>query len=464
MNNSLKKKPVLAGSWRILLVDDDADMLHLLGLRLKANGYVVNSVSDGQKALGQLDLFRPHVVITDQRMPGMDGMALFEAVQRRLPRLPVIVLTAHGTIPDAVDATRRGIFSYLQKPVDTGILLDSISKALLESGQLNATHTDHADQSWRGEIISQSAGMNALLEQTKAVAATDVSILIQSETGTGKELLARAIHKASFRADKEFVAFNCAAIPETLIETELFGHAAGAFTGASRAHEGLFLAANGGTVFLDEIGDMPMSAQAKLLRVLEQQEVRPVGSTENVPINVRIIAATHHDLTDKVANKLFRDDLFYRLNVITLELPPLRERREDIMLLANNFCQKIATKNNKSIARFSPEATELLISAPWPGNVRQLFNTVEQCVVLSPTPIISKALVARALRLKSEKLQSLNEARDQFERDYLFRLLNLTEGNIALAARLAERNRTEFYNLLSRHGLDPEQFRKVTPH
>jgi two-component system response regulator GlrR len=304
--------------------------------------------------------------------------------------------------------------------------------------------------------------MNALLEQTKTVAATDVSILIQSQTGTGKEVLARAIHKASARAKKEFVAFNCAAIPESLIESELFGHAAGAFTGASRSHNGLFLAADGGTVFLDEIGDMPMSAQAKLLRVLERQEVRPVGSTENVPINVRIIAATHHDLADKVANNLFRDDLFYRLNVITLELPPLKERREDIMLLVNFFCQKIALKNNKTISRFSPEAAEMLISAPWPGNIRQLFNTLEQCIVLSPTPIISKALMARALRLKSDKLQSLNEARDQFERDYLIRLLNLTEGNIALAARLAERNRTEFYNLLSRHGLDPDQFRKIT--
>ena len=216
-------------------------------------------------------------------------------------------------------------------------------------------------------------------------------------------------------------------------------------------------------MFLDEIGDMPMSAQAKLLRVLERQEVRPVGSTENVPINVRIIAATHHDLAEKVANNTFRDDLFYRLNVITLELPPLIERREDILLLANSFCQKISAKNNKSPSRFSPEAAEMLISAPWPGNVRQLFNTVEQCIVLSPTPIISKALVARALRLKSEKLQSLNEARDQFEHDYLIRLLNLTAGNIALAARLADRNRSEFYKLLDRHGLDPEQFRKVSP-
>ncbi len=460
MKTSSTKAQNPASAWRILLVDDDPDILHLLSLRLKANGYVISAVADGQKALLQLDVFRPHVMITDQCMPGLDGMALFEEVQRRLPRLPVIVLTAHGTIPDAVDATRRGIFSYLQKPVDTSILLDNINKALAETGQLSRSVADAADQSWRAEIICQSAIMNALLEQTYAVAATDVSILIQSQTGTGKELLARAIHKASPRATKEFVAFNCAAIPESLIESELFGHAAGSFTGANRAHNGLFLAADGGTVFLDEIGDMPLSAQAKLLRVLERQEVRPVGSAENVPINVRIIAATHHDLADKVENKLFRDDLFYRLNVITLELPPLKDRREDIMLLASFFCQKIAARHNKATARLAPDAAELLIQAPWPGNVRQLFNTLEQCIVLSPTPVISKALLARSLRLKPEKLQGLNEARDQFERDYLIRLLNLTEGNIALAARLAERNRSEFYNLLSRHGLDPDQFRK----
>lgn len=452
----------LAGGWRILLVDDDADMLHLLSMRLKANGYLVNAFADARKALGQLDKFRPHVVVTDQRMPGMDGMALFEELQRKSPSLPVIVLTAHGTIPDAVDATRRGIYSYLQKPVDTGILLDNINKAVTQNGKFDADSSYRGDDAWRAEIISQSSSMNALLQQARAVAATDISILIQSQTGTGKELLALAIHKASARAKKEFVAFNCAAIPETLIETELFGHAVGAFTGATRAHEGLFKSANGGTVFLDEIGDMPLSAQAKLLRVLEQQEVRPVGSSELFPIDVRIIAATHHDLTAMVANHTFRDDLYYRLNVITLELPPLKDRREDIMLLANHFCQKIATKSSRPLCRFAPEAAELLLTAPWPGNVRQLYNTVEQCAVLTATPIISKALVARALRLKSEKLQSLNEARDQFDRDYLIRLLNLTEGNIALAARLAERNRSEFYNLLSRHGLEPDQFRKTS--
>ncbi|MFZ9584666.1 MAG: sigma 54-interacting transcriptional regulator [Pseudohongiellaceae bacterium] len=447
---------------RLLLVDDDADLLTLISMRLKSNGYDVVAVSSGEKALAQLAVFRPHVVVTDQRMPGMDGMALFEEVQRRQPRLPVILLTAHGTIPDAVEATRRGVFSYLVKPFDAAILLDSIEKAFQQVGHVAESGTSRIDDSWRSEIISQSAAMESLLEQAHAAAVTDVSVLIQSQTGTGKELLARAIHKASPRAAGPFVAFNCAAIPESLIESELFGHAVGAFTGATRAHPGLFLAANKGSVFLDEVGDMPLAAQAKLLRVLESHEVRPVGTTDNLPIDVRIIAATHHDLLEKIAQGTFREDLYYRLNVITLELPTLAERREDIMLLAHHFCRILAEKNRKPLGHFAPEAVELLIAAAWPGNVRQLYNVVEQCMVLSPTPVIGRSLVARALRQKPERLLSLNEARDQFERDYLIRLLNLTEGNIALAARLAERNRSEFYNLLGRHGLDPEQFRRLS--
>ncbi|HTR00246.1 MAG TPA: sigma 54-interacting transcriptional regulator, partial [Candidatus Acidoferrum sp.] len=214
--------------------------------------------------------------------------------------------------------------------------------------------------------------------------------------------------------------------------------------------------------FLDEIGDMPLAAQSKLLRVLERHEIRPIGTTDNLPIDVRIIAATHHDLAEKVRQGSFREDLYYRLNVLSLELPPLAERREDIMLLANHFCQLICQRNHRPPCHFAPEAAELLVSAPWPGNVRQLYNTIEQCIVLTPTTVISRSLVARALKHKSDKLLGLNEAREQFERDYLIRLLNLTEGNIALSARLAERNRTEFYNLLARHGLDPEQFRKLS--
>ena len=445
---------------RVLLVDDDADLLHLISVRLKANNFDVNAVSSGEKALSELSVYKPHVVVTDLKMSGMDGIALFDAIQKRQVRLPVIVLTAHGTIPDAVNATQNGIFSYLVKPFDAQILLSSLEKAVKQSSTV-VDCGDDGDQNWREAIISCSAVMENLLQQTKAAAGSDVNVLIQSQTGTGKELLANAIHKASARKNKPFMALNCAAIPESLIESELFGHIAGSFTGANRANPGLFQAANGGTVFLDEIGDMPLAAQAKFLRVIEQREVRPVGSTATIPIDVRIIAATHQNLEEKVAAGTFREDVFYRLNVVNLELPPLRERREDISMLIDHFSRNLAQKNNEELKRFSPEAMELMVSAPWPGNVRQLFNVVEQCVVLGTTAIMPRALVERSLRFKPDKLLSLNEARDRFEHDYLVRLLNLTEGNIALASRLSDRNRSEFYNLLKRHGLRPDQFRKV---
>lgn len=445
--------------YRVLVVDDDSDLLHLIELRLKSNGYTVIAVNSADKALAKLPLFRPHVVVTDLKMPSMDGMALFEVIQQRDIRLPVIILTANGTIPDAVAATQKGVFSYLVKPFDASLLLDNLTRAVKQSGQQNNIEAGEVGDSWRSEIISCSSGMESLLQQTWAAANSDVSILIQSETGTGKELLAKAIHKASPRSSEAFLALNCAAIPESLIESELFGHVAGSFTGAQKSHQGMFQAANGGTLFLDEIGDMPLAAQSKLLRVLEQQEVRPLGSTKSIPINVRIVAATHCDLDQKIKQGEFREDLYYRIDVISLALPPLSERREDISLLADHFCKLLAKKNNRDVSRFSPEAMELLISAPWPGNVRQLYNVSEQCVVLTTTPIVSRALVERALRHKSERLLGLTEAKAQFEHDYLVRLLNLTEGNIALASRLSERNRSEFYNVLRRHGLDPEQFR-----
>lgn len=446
--------------YRVLLVDDDADLLHLISVRLTANHYEVKAVDSGDRALDQLEVFRPHVVVTDLKMPGMDGMALFDEIQQRHLSLPVIVLTAHGTIPDAVEATQKGVFSYLVKPFDHNVLLANLEKALRHSSPVTQAAEEAGDTSWREDIISCSPAMESLLARTHAAARSDVSILMRGQTGTGKELLARAVHAASGRREAPFVALNCAAIPEALIESELFGHTAGAFTGANRDHPGLFQAAHGGTVFLDEVGDMPMAAQAKLLRTLEQREVRPVGATKNLPIDVRIVAATHYDLTEKVAADEFREDLYYRLNVIELELPPLSDRREDIPLLVEHFLRDLAARNDREVSRFSPDAMELLVSASWPGNVRQLYNVVEQCVVLTTTPVIARQLVERSLRASPAPLLGLNEARERFERDYLVRMLNLTEGNIALAARLAGRNRSEFYNLLNRHGLKAQQFRQ----
>jgi len=445
---------------KILLVDDDRDLLRLLSIRLRAAGYEVDNARSGEQALGRLAAFRPRLVITDLRMEGMDGMVLFDAIHRRHPLLPVIILTAHGTIPDAVDATTRGVFRYLTKPFDSRMLLDYVAKALRLNGQMDVAGQGE-DRSWRADIVSRSAVMEDLLQQARLLAGSDTSIFIQSQSGTGKELLARAIHRASPRWDKPFVAVNCAAIPEPLLESELFGHSKGSFTGAIRSHQGLFQAAQGGTLLLDEIGDMPLAFQAKLLRVLQDKEVRPVGTTTPVPIDVRIISATHRDLEQAVAEGQFREDLYYRLNVVMLELPPLCERREDIPVLAIHLLTQLQEANESGGSkRFAPEAMELLVGAPWPGNVRQLLNVVEQCVVLSTTAIIPASLVQKALRGRPGEILSFVEARDRFERDYLVNVLQITEGNVTQAARLAQRNRTEFYKLLRRHHLEPELFRE----
>jgi two-component system response regulator GlrR len=298
------------------------------------------------------------------------------------------------------------------------------------------------------------------LAEAKLVAASDASVLIHGQSGSGKELLAQAIHKASPRAAKPFVAVNCGAIPEALLESELFGHVKGAFTGAVAQNRGLFQAADGGTLFLDEIGDMPLALQVKLLRVLQERSVRPVGSAQSVPVDVRIVSATHRDLDAAMANGQFREDLYYRINVVSLSLPSLAERREDIPLLAQHFLARLAAKYGKRLNGFAPEALKALATASWPGNVRQLYNVVEQVTALATTPLIPLALVERALRVPSVEVLSYAEARRRFERDYLVGLLKLTDGNVADAARLAERNRTEFYRLLQRHGLTPGLFRE----
>ena len=443
---------------RILVVDDDPSLLRLLSLRLESAGYEVEAVESAEKALACLASFQPYLIITDLRMGGMDGMALFETVHSRYPALPVIILTAHGSIPDAVAATKRGVFGFLTKPFDTQQLMEQVEKAFLLSGGMpDAGQVE--DESWREGIITRSPLMEDVLRQARMIAMSDASLFIKGNSGTGKELLARSVHRASPRADRPFVGIDCGAIPEQLLESELFGHSKGSFTGASRDHPGLFRAADGGTLFLDEIGDMPLSVQVKLLRVLQEREVRPVGSVEAIPVDVRLISATHRDLEEEMAKGNFREDLYYRINVVSLELPTLAERREDIPLLASHFLKLVADKYGKEISGFSPEALEQLVSAPWPGNIRQLYNIVEQVVTLSASPVISARLVQQALRNKAGELPSFSDARSRFERDYLVQLLRITGGNVTQAARLAKRNRTEFYRLLHRHDVDPARFK-----
>ncbi|HLD08867.1 MAG TPA: sigma 54-interacting transcriptional regulator, partial [Methylophilaceae bacterium] len=316
---------------------------------------------------------------------------------------------------------------------------------------------------WRQTIVTRSPQMENLLGQAKLMAMSDASVLIQGESGTGKELLARAIHQASPRHAQPFIPINCGAIPEALLESELFGHSKGAFTGALREHKGLFQSADGGTLFLDEIGDMPLPLQVKLLRVLQERVVRPVGSNASIPINVRVISATHRNLGDEMKAGRFREDLYYRINVVGLEIPALAARREDISLLANNFLQLLSKKYGKKLNGFSPDAMELLIAAPWPGNVRQLQNIVEQTVVLSTTPLVPATLVQKALQDDIGSIMSFETARKNFERDYLIKLLKATNGSVTQASRLAQRNRTEFYKLLQRHQLTPALFKNSSP-
>lgn len=442
---------------RLMVVDDNKDILHLLKMRLQASGHTVETAESAEQALAFVPTFQPQLVITDLRMGGMDGMALFEKLKFNQPSLPIIIITAHGSIPHAIEATKRGAFSYFTKPFDSNALLEEVDKALSLTGNKDEQGQDNASSAF-SEIVTRNADVLETLQQAKMVAASEASVLIQSESGTGKELLASAIHKASPRAAKPFIALNCSSVPDSLLESELFGHVKGAFTGANRDHQGLIQAAEGGTLFLDEIGDMPLEFQVKLLRVLQEREVRPVGSTASKLIDVRVICATHRDLEALIEEGSFREDLYYRLNVVQLELPALRARRDDIPLLAQHFLEQLSPQG-KQTRHFSAEAMETLASASWPGNIRQLRNVVEQTMVLSHTTVIPEALVKRALKKDDGEIVPFADARDHFERDYLVEVLHVTAGNVTQAAQLARRNRTEFYRLLRRHHLDPHSFR-----
>lgn len=438
---------------RLLLVDDDPGLLKLLGLRLTSEGYSVETAASGLEGLRVLGREQIDLVISDLRMDEMDGMQLFSEIQKVQPGLPVIILTAHGSIPDAVAATQQGVFSFLTKPVDKDALYQAIDDALSHKGV-------SGDDEWQNTIVTRSPIMLRLLEQARMVAQSDVSVLIQGQSGTGKEVLAQAIHNASPRAKKAFIAINCGALPEQLLESELFGHARGAFTGAVSSREGLFQASEGGTLFLDEIGDMPIPLQVKLLRVLQERKVRPLGSNRDIDIDVRIISATHRDLPKAMARGEFREDLFYRLNVVSLKIPALNERAEDIPLLANHLLRQAAERHKPFVRRFSTEAMKYLMAASWPGNVRQLVNVIEQCVALTSAPVISEALVGQALEGENSVLPTFVEARNQFELNYLRKILQITKGNVTHAARMAGRNRTEFYKLLARHELDANDFKE----
>ncbi len=435
---------------KVLLVDDDASLLKLLAIRIESKGYQVTTCESG---LAALQILKSHVfdaVITDLRMDEMDGMALHRQLQSRYPALPVIMMTAHGSIPDAVEATKQGIFAFITKPVDKDELFDSLANAI----DIHGVNTDEAPS--KSNIVTRSGAMLHLLEQVKLLGPTHVNVLISGASGTGKELLAQAIHQHSQVSNGPFVAINCGAVPGELLESELFGHKKGAFTGAVKDHQGLFQQAQGGTLFLDEIGDMPLNLQVKLLRVLQEKTIRPVGIQEEISIDVRIVSATHKNLPEAIKNQQFREDLYYRLNVVNLKLPPLCERREDISLLAQYFSASIAKRMNQNEKHFANDAMHALVRYDWPGNIRQLQNVVEQVVALTPGEVISAHLVLAALDSNEKSVEplSLNDAKKEFERDYVINTLKMAGGNVAEGAKLAKRNRSDFYKLIKKHNID----------
>lgn len=441
-----------SGKGTILLVDDDQDMLRLLEKWLGDDGFTVVTAANGAAALDLLQRERPDLVVTDLYMEEMDGMTLVTRVHAENPLTPVIMLSGQAEIPDAVRATHLGTSAFLTKPVAREQLREEIERHI-------RPHRRAAASRFGKSIIYASEVMAELLEQAELVAQGDVTVFISGETGTGKEVLARAIHDASPRSDAPFIGVNCGAIPDQLLESELFGHEKGAFTGANSKHDGLFVAAGGGTLFLDEIGDMPLDLQVKLLRVLQDFEVRPVGSTRSYPINVRIISATHNNLEELVKAGEFREDLYYRLNVVPLYMPRLAEREQDIPLLLDHFLAAHAEKSGGKKKRFAPDALAYLAAASWPGNIRQLVNAVELCATLNKGDIIPLPMAQKALREEPVVIKTLKEAKAEFERNYLVSVLRIAGGNVANAARLAGRNRTEFYKLLGHYELEPGEFR-----
>ena len=442
----------------ILVVDDEEGLLQLVKMRLTAMGFGVTGCTTGRDAIAAAKHNRFDLAITDLRLGSEDGLDVTEELLRMQPGLPVIILTAHGSIPNAVEAMQRGAFGYLTKPFDDKELKAKIEEGLSPQrmrGEIQRLKSLVNELYGMENIVARSPAMQRLLQQVVQVADSDASILLFGETGTGKEVFARVIHSNSRRSKGPFVALNCAAIPETLFESELFGHVRGAFTSAHGAKRGLFQSANGGTLFLDEIGEIPLSMQVKLLRAVQEREVREVGSEISTKIDVRIITATNKDLGEAVKNGSFRNDLYYRISVVPLFLPPLRDRRDDIPLLAQHFLTASAKRANKDLRGFTPTALNRLVAHPWPGNVRELENVIEKAAVMTRQDMITPDLLPSMGTSPDAPMKPLTEAKEEFEKTYLKNVLQLTGGNISRAAQFAGRYRADFYKMLKKYGLHP---------
>jgi len=473
---------------QILILDDDAELCTLLSMRLEGRGYAVQTAGTAAEGLEKVARDGFDAMVLDLRLPDATGLDVLASVRARKPDLPVIMLTAHGTIETAVAAMQRGAYGFLTKPFHDHELMQKVAHAVENSAlrrevaglrRMVGDSRDHV-------ILGTSPAIARVRDVIERVAPTDVTVLITGESGTGKELAARALHAMSPRRAANFVALNCAAIPRELLESELFGHTRGAFTGATRDREGMFAAAGGSTLFLDEIGDASPEVQAKLLRVLQEKRYTPVGSTVEQKADVRVIAATNRDLRADVSAGRFREDLYFRLHVVPLRMPSLRERPEDVPLLAEVFLERAAARHHLSVPRLTPGAIDALTKHPWPGNVRELGNVIEAALLLArsnelgaehlgsltaandnltlpmaPPPAAPTSWLDAALApLRDAELPPLREARDAFERGYLVEILRRCGGNVTAASRMAGRNRTDFYELLKRHGLSPSEFKE----
>ena len=448
----------------ILVVDDDHNILQVLRMRLESDGHRVCMASNATEALSHIEKDSIHLALIDLKLKNEDGMVLMEDLRHQIPGLPVIILTAFGSIDTAVSAMKRGAYNYLTKPFDGQALLAQVDKALAQ-GQLSTEvrRLRHLVQHRYGfdNIIGNSSAIQKVLERVSQAAQTESSVYIEGSSGTGKELIAKTLHLASPRCEGPFIAINCAAIPETLLESELFGYQKGAFTGAHRTKKGLLAEANGGTFFFDEISEMSPAMQVKLLRALEERSFFPLGGDETIQVDIRIIAASNKSLEAEITKGTFREDLFYRIHVIPIKLPALRERREDIPLLANHFLEKFTREMQKTIDRFSTAAMEKMMAYEWPGNVRELENAVECAVAMSDAPLIDVDIILHNPRQATtdEDLKPFKDAKENFERRYLMQLMQLTQGNISQAAKLAGKYRADLYALLRKYALDPADFR-----